>query len=99
MPACRTISVSAISIYLRAAIHIKRYSICLWNASSTAKGTGYLTQAATTLLIVGGNVFAAFVPVVSPMAGSTLTNAMFVVLGFYYGRTNHQKIGGVQLGR
>ncbi len=57
------------------------------------------TQAVMTVLIVIANVFAAFMPVVSPAAETTITNALFVVLGFYYGRTNHQKIGGVKSGR
>jgi Na+/phosphate symporter len=28
-----------------------------------------------------------------------LSNAFFLVIGFYFGRTNHQRIGGVELGR
>lgn len=28
-----------------------------------------------------------------------LSNAFFLVVGFYFGRTNHQKVGGVDLGR
>jgi len=28
-----------------------------------------------------------------------LSNAFFLVIGFYFGRTNHQRIGGVDLGR
>lgn len=57
------------------------------------------TQATMTVLIVAANVAAVFLDTVSKEAQLTLTNAMFVVLGFYYGRTNHQKIGGVDQGR
>ena len=28
-----------------------------------------------------------------------LSNAFFLVIGFYFGRTNHQRVGGVELGR
>jgi len=28
-----------------------------------------------------------------------LSNAFFLVVGFYFGRTNHQRVGGVELGR
>lgn len=56
------------------------------------------TQAVMTILIVGTNMYVACLP--AAVGGNpTLTNAMFVVLGFYYGRTNHQKIGGVIQGR
>jgi len=30
---------------------------------------------------------------------AALDNTFFMVVGFYFGRTNHQKIGGVTLGR
>lgn len=57
------------------------------------------TQAVMTVTIVLANVLLAFFPSNSENATYTLTNAMFVVLGFYYGRTNHQKVGGLQQGR
>jgi len=28
-----------------------------------------------------------------------LSNAFFLIVGFYFGRTNHQRVGGVNLGR
>lgn len=28
-----------------------------------------------------------------------LSNAFFLVIGFYFGRTNHQRVGGVDIGR
>ncbi len=28
-----------------------------------------------------------------------LSNAFFLVIGFYFGRTNHQRVGGVDVGR
>lgn len=58
-----------------------------------------VTQAVMTVAIVGANVFAMFRPPADETARATMTNAMFVVLGFYYGRTNHVKIGGVPQGR
>jgi hypothetical protein len=30
---------------------------------------------------------------------AALDNTFFMVVGFYFGRTNHQKVGGVTLGR
>ena len=33
------------------------------------------------------------------MGSDTLTNAFFLIVGFYFGRTNHQRVGGVTLGR
>lgn len=33
------------------------------------------------------------------MGSETLTNAFFLIVGFYFGRTNHQRVGGVWLGR
>lgn len=58
------------------------------------------TQAIMTIMIVYANIRAAFEqPALSATATATLNNAMFVVLGFYYGRTNHQRVGGVQQGR
>lgn len=58
-----------------------------------------LTQATIAISVVLANVVAAFFSPASPTSATTLVNAMFVVIGFYFGRTNHQKVGGVQLGR
>jgi len=33
------------------------------------------------------------------MGSDTLVNAFFLIVGFYFGRTNHQRVGGVWLGR
>jgi len=48
------------------------------------------TQAAIAILVVSANVLAAFI-------GSTqmtlLGNAFFLVIGFYFGRTNHARLG------
>ena len=57
------------------------------------------TQATIAISVVLANVIAAFFSPASETSSTTLTNAMFVVIGFYFGRTNHQKVGGVQLGR
>ena len=59
-----------------------------------------LTQAVIAVSIVIANVLSAFFGTPTDAAATTtMTNAMFMVLGFYFGRTNHQKVGGVQLGR
>jgi len=36
---------------------------------------------------------------VNAVDSDTIKNGFFLIVGFYFGRTNHQKIGGVQLGR
>ncbi len=54
-----------------------------------------VTQAAIALLVTGANVYAAL----NTIESSALSNAFFLVVGFYFGRTNHQRIGGVELGR
>ena len=33
------------------------------------------------------------------MRSDTLTNAFFLIIGFYFGRTNHERVGGVVLRR
>lgn len=56
------------------------------------------TQASIAVLIVLANIAAW---VVATMRGHEtsvppgLTDALFVVVGFYYGRTNHESTGGV----
>ena len=54
------------------------------------------TQAAIAILVVSANVAGAFwLKESSPLLG----NAFFLIVGFYFGRTNHSRVGGVQLGR
>lgn len=45
---------------------------------------------AATLSIYNNGEMAAFL---------LLSNAFFLVIGFYFGRTNHQRVGGVDIGR
>jgi len=53
-----------------------------------------VTQAVIAMSVVGANVIAAFrLPVESMM----LSNAFFLVIGFYFGRTNHARSGGRQV--
>lgn len=56
------------------------------------------TQAAIAVFVVIGAVAGTFYfgPTVTP---PLLANAFFLIVGFYFGRTNHQRIGGVQIGR
>lgn len=56
-------------------------------AVSVAGATLYV---ASTLSIYSQGDMAAFL---------LLSNAFFLVIGFYFGRTNHQRVGGVDIGR
>jgi hypothetical protein len=50
-----------------------------------------ITQATIAIAVTGAFVYAALNVIIS----ETLTNAAFLIVGFYFGRTNHQRIGGV----
>lgn len=50
------------------------------------------TQATIAVLVVGANVVGAFY---LPNENTILGNAFFLVIGFYFGRTNHARTGGV----
>jgi len=50
-----------------------------------------VTQAVIALLFVSAYVYAAIVQIDSP----GLANATFLIVGFYFSRTNHQRVGGV----
>ena len=50
-----------------------------------------VTQAAIAVGVTVGTIYAALRMVESP----ELTNAFFLVIGFYFGRTNHQRSGGI----
>lgn len=58
-----------------------------------------ITQAIIALVVVVGNVWVAVYQALSPIVSSAhpdiLSNALFLVIGFYFSRTNHQSIGGV----
>jgi hypothetical protein len=51
-----------------------------------------VTQAVIALSVVGATVISAFYLVEE---NSLLGNAFFLVIGFYFGRTNHARTGGV----
>jgi len=55
------------------------------------------SQAAIALLVVSANIInelaTRFVPVVVSSDDGLLGNAFFLVIGFYFGRTNHARIG------
>lgn len=51
-----------------------------------------LTQAAIAILVVVANVLASFY--LSGDSNTILGNAFFLVIGFYFGRTNHARTGG-----
>lgn len=50
-----------------------------------------LTQATIAIGVAAGTIYAALWSIESPL----LANAFFLVIGFYFGRTNHQREGGV----
>jgi hypothetical protein len=63
-----------------------------------------MTQAAIALSVIWGAFGAAIWMVIQDpsnrlMAFLFLSNVVSIVIGFYFGRTNHQRIGGVDLGR
>lgn len=51
-----------------------------------------VTQAAIAVSVVGATVISAFY---LTEENSLLGNAFFLVIGFYFGRTNHARTGGV----
>jgi hypothetical protein len=51
-----------------------------------------VTQATIALSVVGATVISAFY---LAEENSLLGNAFFLVIGFYFGRTNHARTGGV----
>lgn len=54
-----------------------------------------ITQAFIAITVTCANIYAAL----SQIESSPLNNTFFLVVGFYFGRTNHQRIGGVVVGR
>lgn len=56
------------------------------------------SQAIIALTIVLANVAAAFIHTVGD-AKLHLANAFFLIVGFYFGRTNHTNVGGIHGGR
>jgi cobalamin synthase len=62
-------------------------------------GIWEITQSLVALSVTGTTLYAASHMISSPDLGKTafifLTNVFFVVIGFYFGRTNHQRTGGV----
>lgn len=49
------------------------------------------TQAVIAVMITGAVIFSS----VRGIASSELTNSFFLIIGFYFSRTNHTAIGGV----
>lgn len=50
-----------------------------------------VTQSLIAVTITGAVIFLA----VKSIQSSEVTNAFFLIIGFYFSRTNHQAIGGV----
>lgn len=55
-----------------------------------------ITQASMALSIAAAVIWTALF---KPEIPKTLSDFFFVIIGFYFGRTNHQRVGGVDLGR
>ena len=53
------------------------------------------TQAFIALVVTSSFVFVS----IRGIDSQALNNTFFVVIGFYFGRTNHQRVGGVEVGR
>lgn len=57
------------------------------------------TQAIIAITVTGATIYASVVVTLRSDMDKTafifLTNILFVVIGFYFGRTNHQRTGGV----
>jgi len=59
------------------------------------------TQAGIAIVVVGANILYVFVAlfITAPLSmtsadnGALLRNAFFLIVGFYFGRTNHARIG------
>lgn len=62
-----------------------------------------MTQAIIAITVTGSTLFVAAQLTMKESSNTApfllLSNAFFLVVGFYFGRTNHQRIGGVDLGR
>jgi cobalamin synthase len=63
-------------------------------------GLWEFTQSLVALLVTGVTLYAALNVISKGAADSRemiifLTNVFFVVIGFYFGRTNHQRTGGI----
>lgn len=62
-----------------------------------------LTQSIIALITVCAVLYAAVLLALRADATAAaflfLTNVAFTIIGFYFGRTNHQRVGGVDLGR
>jgi hypothetical protein len=57
-----------------------------------------ITQASIAILVTATTLFVSAMMVKTQSAHEAfafLTNVFFVVIGFYFGRTNHQRTGGV----
>ena len=57
-----------------------------------------ITQSVIAILVVSGNIFASLFDVIYSKPENipvVLSSSLFMVLGFYLARTNHQAIGGV----
>lgn len=53
------------------------------------------TQAFIAISTIIAVIYCAIVKI----EASSLVNMSYLIVGFYFGRTNHQKVGGVVLGR
>lgn len=60
------------------------------------------TQAIVALAVTGSTLYVSGKLAVEGKGEAAfllLSNAFFLVIGFYFGRTNHQRVGGIDIGR
>lgn len=61
------------------------------------------TQALIAVAVTGSTLYVAAILAMKDQGQTAafllLSNAFFLVVGFYFGRTNHQRVGGVDIGR
>jgi hypothetical protein len=61
------------------------------------------TQAFIAMLVISTNMLTGTIFALKRIPTGeyplVLSSSLFLVIGFYFGRTNHEKVGGVYLGR
>lgn len=62
------------------------------------------TQAIIALSVTGSTLYATTILIINTDNAQTeafilLSNAFFLIVGFYFGRTNHTRVGGIRTGR
>lgn len=72
----------------------QRRTNILWEKTQSALAIGTMSCAVVVVVII-----MLFIPDLRLAAFTFLATTVGTVVGFYFGRTNHQKVGGVDIGR